>query len=72
MPATQEDTYFQVQFCPCGCTYRLSRSKIIAKGGKQQLDDIESGKKLDAIIFSSEGCEQCAEDRRARNLAFKG
>lgn len=70
MPATQEDTYIQVQFCPCGCTYRLPKSKIIAMGAKQQLDDIESGKKLDAVIFSSEDCEQCKEDRHMSGLGL--
>jgi hypothetical protein len=70
MAATQEDTYIQVQFCPCGCTYRLRKSKIIAMGGQQQLDDIESGKKLDVVIFGSEDCEQCKEDRRMSGLGM--
>jgi len=61
--AFTDEEYVPVQFCPCGCVYNLKVSEIRAMGAGRQLDAIDSGRKLDAVILPSNKCEQCASER---------
>lgn len=67
--AHHDDEYLVVQFCPCGCVYRMKRSEIIAAGAGGQLNDPN---KLDAPILPSHRCEQCQDDDRRRNERLAG
>jgi len=54
-----------VQFCPCGHVYTMSTAAFVKlAGNRNQLEEIESGKKLDAPILHSSHCDECAEDRQ--------
>jgi hypothetical protein len=62
-----EQNYHWVQFCPCGCTQRLHIDEIRKLQGvfnsvDEQLDKIDKGIKLDALIFHSSDCPSCQED----------
>lgn len=60
-----------VQFCPCGHTDVMTVEKIVASGGGEQLKEIESGVKLDAVIFHSDDCRQCIEEsERSEQLGY--
>lgn len=48
-----------VQFIPCGHDDKLSIEEIVRLGGAKQLQDIQSGQKLDAVIFHSSKCNVC-------------
>lgn len=52
-----------VQFCPCGHVYMMSVDEIKEKIGDRQLDQIQSGEKLDAPILPSSLCHQCQAER---------
>jgi hypothetical protein len=45
------DTLMTVQFCPSGDIQKRTVAWIYRHGGGQQLEEIRSGKKLDACIF---------------------
>ena len=41
-----------VQFCPSGNVQQRSKKWLVARGFTRQLNEIASGKKLDAVIVS--------------------
>lgn len=57
--APQNEERQVVQFCPCGHIAWLTRDEIIQKGSQKQLEAIENGTKLDAVILQSTECRTC-------------
>lgn len=55
----QSDERQIVQYCPCGHIAWLTRDEIIQKGSQKQLEAIENGTKLDAVILHSTECGAC-------------
>jgi hypothetical protein len=68
IPASSE--YENVQFCPCGHDYRMLRAEIVERGGAKQLEEIDTGFKLDAVIFSSSNCGVCKDEADARDRRY--
>jgi hypothetical protein len=61
--ATPADTeHVNVQFFPCGHTYRMDRDTAADRCGTQ-LEQIESGEKLDAVILPASECAECTDER---------
>jgi hypothetical protein len=61
--APKADTYVTVQFMPCGHSSSMLRDTLVDSCGVQ-LDQIESGKKLDAVTLPSRECYECQEETR--------
>lgn len=60
-----------VQFCPCGCVCHMPKEEMIAAGAGRQLELIESGAKVDALIQPSDQCPDCQADREWRDRDWK-
>lgn len=61
------DELLTVQCCPCGHTYNMRRSKVMALIGTTQLNQIDAGIKVDAPILPSSDCETCKEEVETRD-----
>jgi hypothetical protein len=57
-----ESEFVNVQFCPCGHSYRMRRNEVIERGAELQLASINAGTQLDAVTFHSNECEDCRDE----------
>lgn len=63
------EQYENIQ-CFSGHVYQVPKGKLRQLGYGEQLDRIESGQKLDAVILATKDCEECEQEAVRRQELY--